>query len=139
MICEQNFTPIIGLSASEQMKLVELKDKNFERIHKIEENVNQVVFNNELGTFKGEHKLKIKPDALPVIMPDRRVPISLKSKLKNELDRLVELNVIAPIDEPTEWVSQIVLAKKPNGDVRLCIDPQELNKVIIRERYTLPT
>ena len=72
-------------------------------------------------------------------MPDRRVPISLKSKLKNELDRLVELNVIAPIDEPTEWVSQIVLAKKPNGDVRLCIDPQELNKVIIRERYTLPT
>ena len=27
VICEENFTPIIGLSASKQMKLVELKDK----------------------------------------------------------------------------------------------------------------
>ena len=139
VICEENFTPIIGLSASEQMKLVEIKEKNFEYTNKIDVKEYSKVFNGDIGTFKGEHRLQIKQNSHPQIMPNRRIPIALNDKLKVELKRLTELGVIAPMEEPTEWVSQIVLVKKPDGSVRLCIDPQELNKVIVRERYTLPT
>ena len=39
---------------------------------------------------------------------------------------------------PTPWVSQLVLTKKKNGQIRICIDPQELNKALLREHYTLP-
>ena len=71
-------------------------------------------------------------------MPDRRTPLSVHPALKAELDRLCKLKVIEPVDMPTPWVSQLVLTKKKNGQIRICIDPQELNKVLLREHYTLP-
>ena len=36
-------------------------------------------------------------------------------------------------------MSQKVNVKKSNDTIRICLDPQELNKVLIRERYILPT
>ena len=42
------------------------------------------------------------------------------------------------MDEPTLWVSQVVLIQKKSGNLRICLDPHELNKVIQREHYTLP-
>ena len=55
------------------------------------------------------------------------------------MKRLTSQNIIAPVNEPTEWVSQTVIVKKPDGSIRICLDPQELNKGLVRERYTLPT
>lgn len=48
------------------------------------------------------------------------------------------MGVIEPVDEPTDWVSNVVVATKPNGDLRICIDPQQLNKALKRERYPIP-
>ena len=42
------------------------------------------------------------------------------------------------MDAPTDWVSNVVIAIKPPGDLRICIDPKELNKVLKRERYPIP-
>ena len=50
-----------------------------------------------------------------------------------------ELGVLAPVTEPTEWVSQMAVARKKNGNLRLCIDPKSLNSVLLREHYQLPT
>lgn len=139
IICHDEFTPILGLSASEQLKLLELKDQNFERVYAIDHAKYSDVFDGNLGEFNGIHSLKLKEGSQPCIMPDRKVPISLRPQLKDELDRLVDLGAITRINEPTEWVSQTVVTRKKNGKIRLCLDPLELNKVLIRERYTLPT
>ena len=40
--------------------------------------------------------------------------------------------------EPTNWVSSLVVVKKPNGSIRICIDPTHLNKAIKRHHYPLP-
>ena len=40
--------------------------------------------------------------------------------------------------EPTEWVSQMAVVHKPNGKLRICIDPQPLNAALKREYYRLP-
>ena len=96
------------------------------------------MFSKKIGTLPGTQRLNVKPTAIPVVMPNRRVPISVRPALKAELERLCKLEVIQPVSEPTPWVSQIVLAKKRNGDLRICIDPKELNKVLLREHYTLP-
>ena len=37
--------------------------------------------------------------------------------------------------EPTPWVSSVTFPRKPNGDVRVCLDPSNLNKAIIREHH----
>ena len=72
-------------------------------------------------------------------MPSRKVPVALREPLKNELDRLVKSEVLAPVDEPTQWVNQMVIVPKKDGSIRLCLDPRELNKVLMREHFTLPT
>ena len=74
-----------------------------------------------------------------LFIPPRKVPISLHKKLKDELDRMVRLEVIQPIDEPTEWVSSLVIIEKPDGRIRVCLDPKPLNKAIKRQHYPLPT
>ena len=50
---------------------------------------------------------------------------------------MVKSDVIEPITELTEWVSPLVIVKKPNGSLRLCFDPKELNKAIKREHYQM--
>ena len=141
VVCHNNFTPIIGLTASEKMQLIEIKNNNFERTHAIEKNTTGKEDNidQEIGRFEGVYSFKLKEGYKPTIMPSRRTPIAIRDKEKEELDRLTKLKVITPIQEPTEWVSQTVVVKKPSGKIRICLDPQELNKALIRERYVLPT
>ena len=42
------------------------------------------------------------------------------------------LKVITPVDELTEWVSQIIVAVKKSGELRVCIDLRPLNTVLKR-------
>ena len=41
------------------------------------------------------------------------------------------------MDEPTDWVSSIVLVEK-GTKLRMCLDPRDLNKAIKRPHYPLP-
>ena len=43
------------------------------------------------------------------------------------------------IEEPTEWVKSLVVVQKPNGSVRLCIDPRDLNAATKRSYYPMKT
>lgn len=48
------------------------------------------------------------------------------------------MDIIEKAEGPTPWVSPIVVAPKPNGDIRLCVDMRQANQAIIRERYPIP-
>ena len=37
--------------------------------------------------------------------------------------------------EQPPWVSSVTFPMKPNGEVRVCLDPSNLNKAIIREHH----
>ena len=52
----------------------------------------------------------------------------LKPAVQAELEKLTSRGVLAEVDEPTDWVSQMSVAKKKSGSVRICIDPGPLNK-----------
>ena len=43
------------------------------------------------------------------------------------------------MEEPTDWISSFVIAPKKNGDIRICLAPQDLNRAIKRQHYKLPT
>ena len=138
VVCDKDLQPILGLLTAQKMGLITLEESNFEKVTSLQSYTDLPVFQEGIGTFPGVQTLKTDPTVKPVIMPNRRVPIAVRSKLKQELDYLEEAGVITPVTEPTPWVSQIVTAKKPNGDVRVCIDPKFLNKALMRERYTIP-
>ncbi len=52
---------------------------------------------------------------------------------------MVKMDIITPVTEPTEWVNQLILVHKPNGKLRICLDPRDLNKSIKRHHYKLAT
>ena len=55
------------------------------------------------------------------------------------LARLKKSGVISKVDQPTDWENSLIIAEKKDGSPHLCLDPRDLNKVIKREHYKIPT
>ena len=67
------------------------------------------------------------------------MPLSIRPKLKETLDKLERHSIISKSNSPTEWVNSIVIVEKKNGSLRLCLDSAELNAGIIRKHRQVPT
>ena len=93
----------------------------------------------EIGLLSGEHHINLDPSIPPVVNPPRRIPFMLKEKVRLELNRMERLEIITKVEEPTEWVNSIVIVEKPNGSVRICLDPKNLNEAIKREHFPMQT
>ena len=52
---------------------------------------------------------------------------------------MVKQGIIVPADEPPDWVNSLVVREKPNSNMRICLDPQDLNKAIKRKYYPVTT
>ena len=90
---------------------------------------------DRLGSLKGAYNIRVDPTVKPVTHARRKVPIESKEAIDKELDYLIEEEIITEQVEPTPWVSSVMFLRKPNGDVRVCLDPSNLNKAIIREHH----
>ena len=77
----------------------------------------------EEGKLKGKLHLELDRTVPPVVLPVRKVPFAIKEPLNQELDRLVKTGILIPVDVPTDWISSMVVVKKSNGKIRLCIKP----------------
>ena len=73
------------------------------------------------------------------VQTPRKIPYALQSKLKSYLQTLKDNDIIADVNEPTEWVHNIVVIEKQNKQLRICLDPKPLNAAILREHYVIPT
>ena len=85
------------------------------------------------------HTMQLKPEVQQVVHAERKVTVAIREKVKAELDRMEKLKVISKVDEPTTWVNSMVVVPKPNGAVRICLDPRDLNKAINKEHYKMIT
>ncbi|KAI4903272.1 hypothetical protein NFI96_026804, partial [Prochilodus magdalenae] len=92
-----------------------------------------------LGQFPGEHNIHVDPDVPPVIHGCRKIPLAVMDRLKDTLDELLEAEVIARVTEPTAWVNSLVVTEKRNGALRVCLDPRDLNKAVLRQHFSIPT
>jgi len=92
-----------------------------------------------LGCVEGEYNIKLKADSHPTIQAQRNVPLRLRDKLKATLDDLERKDIITKVEEPVDWVSNLVIVEKPNNTLRLCLDPPDLNQAIEREDFKPPS
>ena len=90
---------------------------------------------DRLGSLKGAYNIRVDPSVKPATHARRKVPIESKEAIDRELDYLIEEEIITEQVEPTPWVSSVTFLRKPNGEVRVCLDPSNLNKAIIREHH----
>ena len=141
VVVKQNLMPLLGANAVEQMGLISINRDHFCEVAKVETSIIDdyaEVFDGKLGNLPGKAHFVVDDSVVPVVSPNHNVPVSLKSDLKNCLKSMVDNDVIEPVDKPTEWVNNIVITKKKDGSLRVCLDPRPLNKALKRERYQLP-
>ena len=85
-----------------------------------------------IGKFEGEYHIVNDPDVPSVVHAPRKCPMHIKDDIKKELDEMINLGVIIPVSEPTDWVSSVAYSQKSNGRWRLCLDPKDLNQAVKR-------
>ncbi|KAK2714223.1 hypothetical protein QYM36_008703 [Artemia franciscana] len=49
------------------------------------------------------------------------------------------MEIIEKVTKPTDWVNSVVIVEKANGNLRICLDPMDLNKNLKRPHYLIPT
>ena len=101
--------------------------------------------------FPGElYKFHLKPDHKPTKHAPRKAPFHLDEAFKQEINSLVELGILEPVTEHTDWVNLYVIVEKyvqmdsskthsPGHTVkkklRICLDPRDLNETLEHEPY----
>nr|GFB01295.1 putative reverse transcriptase domain-containing protein [Tanacetum cinerariifolium] len=76
------------------------------------------------------------PGAMPVEKSPYRLPPTQMQELSNQLKELQDKDFIRPSSSP--WGASVFFVKKKDGSFRMCIDYQELNKLTIKNCYSLP-
>eukprot|EP00731_Ephydatia_muelleri_P032552 Em0024g96a len=131
-------TNLLGLPAILALKLVAKLEETVEAsLHTIVEKY-PTLFQG-LGSMGDPYDIQLQPEAQPyALFTSRNIPLPLRLKVKQELERMESLGIISKVDEPTPWCAGMVVAPKKGGAIRICVDYQPLNRYVCREVYPLP-
>ena len=91
----------------------------------------------EYDTSIIQHTIPIKPGEKPFRKKLRRINPKLVPIIEKEVKRLFDAKIIVTL-RFSKWVANLVLFKKKNGEIRLCVDFRNLNKVSLKDNYPLP-
>ncbi|XP_046841856.1 uncharacterized protein LOC124435969 [Xenia sp. Carnegie-2017] len=129
-IATHDVKPILGLPDCERLGMVK-RIPDVKSIFTSDDILNEYadLFDGKLGCLPIKHHISVNPNVKPTIHPSRRVPVAMRTKIKEELERMQQMGVIDPVEKPTVWVSSMVIVEKPNK-LGICIDPRHLNQAI---------
>ncbi|GAU33554.1 hypothetical protein TSUD_143470, partial [Trifolium subterraneum] len=98
------------------------------------------VFPEDISDLPPEREVEFSIDLVPgtslISMAPYRMSASELNELKKQLEELLEKKFIRPSVSP--WGAPVLLVKKKEGSMRLCIDYRQLNKETIKNKYPLP-
>ena len=86
----------------------------------------------------GQYIIRVDPLIPPVQHGHRKVLIEAREEIEKAVQKMVDYGIIAPVTEPTEWVSSLTYPRKSDGPIHPCLDSHNLNKAIIHEHYKAP-
>lgn len=90
----------------------------------------------DIGHYQGvQHRIELN-DETPFKQRFRRIPPSMYEEVREHLKQLAACGVIRPSHSP--YSSAVVLARRKDGKLRMCIDYRQLNSKTIRDNYALP-
>lgn len=93
-----------------------------------------------LGVMKTVYKVTLQPNATHyAVAAPRRVTVPLLPKVERELQKMKKLGVIKQVQRATPWCRPVVIAKKKDDEIRICVDYTQLNQKVIREKVIMPT
>ncbi|CAG2185889.1 unnamed protein product [Mytilus edulis] len=117
-------TSVLGGKACADFELIK-------RLYTIQTDDNQIIESNQTnpipedirknyadifkgkGCIPGEHSIQIDSTVQPVVHAPRKIPIAIKDKVKEELQRMEQNEIIVKQSEPTPLVNSMVTVIKP--------------------------
>ena len=82
------------------------------------------------------HRIDVAPGTKPISKPLYRLSASEVAEVERQLADYLSKGFICKSFSP--WASPILLVKKKDGSMRMCVDYHSLNAVIIKNKYPLP-
>ncbi|GLT27541.1 hypothetical protein SLA2020_025280 [Shorea laevis] len=83
------------------------------------------------------HAIPLMPECPPVKQKLRRMKPETLLKIKEEVNKLLDVGFIEVAMYP-QWVANIVPVPKKDGKVRMCVDYRDLNKASPKDDFPLP-
>lgn len=83
-----------------------------------------------------DHKIDLEPGHSPPHRPIYRMDQEELAELKKQLDELLSKGYIKP--SVSAYGAPVLLIRKKDNTMRLCIDYRALNKITVKNRYPLP-
>lgn len=84
-----------------------------------------------------QHTIPLKENQKPFKQKLKRINPALLPLIEKEIKRMYEAGIIAPI-RFSKWVSNLVPTRKKTGEIKLCVDLRNVNKVSLKDKYPLP-
>merc|ERR1711917_93893 len=75
-------------------------------------------------------------DEAPVVQAYRRIPPTQLEEVKQHLQGLIDKDIIQP--SKSAFAAPLVIVRKKDGSIRLCVDYRKLNSKTRRDAYPLP-
>ena len=88
-------------------------------------------------TYAIQHTIPIKEDDKPFRKKLRRINPLLLPLIEREVKNIFEAKIIIALRH-SRWLANVVLVRKKNREIRICIDFINLNRVSLKYNYTLP-
>ena len=74
--------------------------------------------------------------APPIRLPPRRIPMTMKQAVEDEVQRLIDNNLVVKSKSP--WAFPLVPIRKKDNSIRICVDYRRLNDVTLPDSYPIP-
>ncbi|XP_024537806.1 uncharacterized protein LOC112348815 [Selaginella moellendorffii] len=84
-----------------------------------------------------QHRIPLLPYAVPQQQRAYKMNPSYAKAVHEELQKLLDAGFIEEV-ETTDWLSPIVVVRKKNGKLRVCVDYRRLNAATRRDGFPLP-
>ena len=90
----------------------------------------------DIGTTdRVKHRIELS-DEKPFKQKYTRIPPAMIEEVRSHIKELLAAGIIRPSHSP--FSSNVVLVRKSDGSLRLCIDYRQLNSRTIKDNYALP-
>lgn len=134
-IIDDECFPILGKTTCRELHLIQRLNNDMQ-INNVELQIESKVFDG-LGCIKNfEYDIDIVDGAKFKMIPARKIPYAIKEQVKAEIDNMMKMGVIEQVNNPTPVVSPMVIVKQKKK-LRICLDPSEVNKNLLRRQHPL--
>ena len=83
------------------------------------------------------HTLNVDPKVKPEAQSTKVFHTEIEEQIVNEVQKLLAAGFIKPIQHP-QWLSNIVLLRKKNWQIRCFVDFRNLNRACPKDKFSLP-